>query len=353
MAMSARDDKEALALRKRTLDSLPSAVITVDSGGIVVCVNRTAEEMVPTIGPGVKLRASLEELTNVEKVDRILFHREIATFAARPEGPELHWMLWDASEPEGELVLTVWDTDWSEVINERRVAFTMAASHELRGPLTTIRGFSEILNMQPGSLSPEQAEAARIVEDSARLLSVLVDDIFDLTRSSFGELRLDLHEIDLNQVIAVVISSLEPGISDRGQTLTLDAEELPVIEADESRMIQMISNLVSNASVHNAAGVKIRVKARRSGNEIAITVADDGVGLPFDDPEAVFLSFRRGEAASDGDRTGSGIGVPLTKLLVELHRGRITVETGRGEGTSFTLWLPVDREAALAEGTGL
>lgn len=100
MAMSARDDKEELALRKRTLDSLPSAVITVDSDGIVVCVNRTAEEMVPTIGPGVKLRASLEELTNVEKVDRILFHREIATFAA-PAGTELHWMLWDASEPEG------------------------------------------------------------------------------------------------------------------------------------------------------------------------------------------------------------------------------------------------------------
>jgi len=257
-------------------------------------------------------------------------------------------MVWRDRNDRGEIVLTFWDTDWSEVMNERRAAFMMAASHELRSPLTTIQGFAELLNMDTSNLSPEQAEAAAIIESAARHLSILVEDVFDLSRNSFGELRLNLCDIDLEDVINEVVSTTRPAIEQRGQTLECEIEgALPKIQADEARATQMIMNLINNASVHNESGVRIRIHASVSHGHIAVMVEDDGRGLPFNDPEEAFRTFRRGADSITGDRTGSGIGLSITKRLIQLHRGGIEVESGPGAGTKITLWFPLDRDLAL------
>lgn len=347
---SGEADLEVTLLRK-SLDGLPSSILTIDPQGVIVYRNQAAREMVPTLAVGDELRPALGKITHREMIDRLLIRRELTTFPTSPDTPDLHWIVWDKPELEGSLVLTAWDTDWSEVMNARRAAFMMAASHELRGPLTTLRGFSEILNMDTTNLTPEQAEAAAIIETTARHLTVLVEDVFDLSRNSFGELRLNLCDVNLEQVLDSVVPTLRGRIEDRGQLLTCEVETgLPTIKADEARATQMISNLINNASVHNPEGTRIAVRAGRTGDRIAISVNDDGDGLPFEDPDEAFRSFRRGETATAGDRTGSGIGLSITKRLIELHRGEITVESEAGTGTTFTLLFPIEFETALTPG---
>jgi len=332
----------------RTLDGLPSAIFTLDSNGVIIYANAPAGDLVPSLTIGTELRPALEQMTHIEKVDRLLIRREVATFAGVHNGPELHWVVWEEPHLDGGMLLTVWETDWSEVMNERRAAFMMAASHELKGPLTTIQGFAEILNLDHSNLTPEQVEAARIVELTARHLTVLVNDVSDLSKNSFGELRLDLADTDLSAVVESVITATRPKVEERGQTLVCEIEdELPIVSADQSRATQMVLNLVNNASVHNPEGTAIKVSARVEGEHIAITVEDDGDGLPFEEPEESLRSFRRGENAVTGDRTGSGIGLTVTKRLIQLHRGWIDVSSEPGEGARFTLRFPVDRETAL------
>jgi signal transduction histidine kinase len=339
-------------LLRRTLDGMPSAgMLTIDRNDVIVQASAPSLEKAPSLVPGVPIREALEKLTHVEMIDRLLIRREISTIPGEPGGPEYHWKVWHERNDHGEIVVTFWDTDWNEVMNERRATFVMAASHEMRGPLTTIQGFAEILNMHPENLSPEQREAAEIVERTARHLSVLVEDTFDLSRNSFGELRLNVADVDLEEVIVEVISSTRPGIEDRGQSLECEiAGPLPTIAADEDRTTQMIRNLVKNASVHNGEGISIKVLARVVDDSIAISVEDDGRGLPFDDPEEAFRTFRRGPGSTIGDRSGSGIGLSLAKRLIQLHRGHIEVESSPGRGAKFTLWFPLDRDHALTPG---
>ncbi len=339
-------------LLRRSLDGMPAGAMTIDPAGEVVQANATAVELVPSLAPGVNFRATLEELTHVEKVDRMLLHGEVVSFPGTPGGPDLYWMLWREPNDRGERFAALWLIDWSDELNERRADFTMAASHELRIPLTTLLGFAEILNMDSSNLTPAQAEAAAIVEQTARHLTVLVEDVFDLSRNSFGELRLNLAEIDLEQVIRSVVANTTPRIEKRGQTVGCEIDgELPRIQADPARARQMIANLVNNASVHNPEGVAIRVSGRVEGGRIAVTVTDDGIGLPFERPSDSFRTFQRGDGAESGDRAGSGIGLSITKRLIELHRGEIRVESRPGEGASFALWFPIDRDRALPGGS--
>lgn len=326
-------------------------MVTVDAAGRVVQANTFARQHAPTLTPGTDFRTELEKLTHAEKVDRMLLRGEIVSFPARDHGPDLHWQLLRSNQ-RGEQVAAIWLIDWADEMNRRRADFTMAASHELRGPLTTLMGFAEILNLDTEGMTSQQAEAAAIVEQTARHLNVLVEDVFDLSRNSFGELRLNLAETDLGEVVRAVASVVRPRIEEREQILECDIQApLPAVEADPGRARQIITNLANNASIHNPARVSIKLSARAKGDWVEIRVEDDGVGLPFDDPDDAFRTFSRGGQATAGDRAGAGIGLSITKRLMELHRGEITVETEPGGGTRFILLFPVERETALTPGT--
>lgn len=339
------DDPELL---RRSIDAMPLGLITLNSEGVILQTNRFVSDNAPLLVPGTALRPALERLTHREMVDRLLIRGEITTFAVKAGETEYHWLVWPGRNDHGEHSMTFWKTDWNGDMNARRAAFTMAASHELRGPLTTLRGFSEILNMDTANLTPEQVEAAQQIETTARHLAVLVEDVFDLSRNSFGELRLNLCDVSPGEVLDSVVATLRSRIEERGQTLTCEVEnDLPLIRADEARTTQMISNLINNASTHNPDGTAIEVKAGIVADRLAVEVKDDGDGLPFSRPGDAFRTFQRGTNAKAGDRTGSGIGLSVTKRLIQLHRGEITVESSPGEGTCFTLWFPVNFETAL------
>ena len=329
---------------EEVLDGQPGATLVFDGDFRITYRNRAARHLIPEATPGANLFEALGPFANEEKLDRMLLRGEKVMFPPGPGRPNLEWLVSERRLSDGQQFIMAWDPDLTDALVERRATFSMAAAHELRSPLTALTGFTEILEMERGNLTPLQEEAAEMIRKNALYLHALVNDILDLTSNSFGELRLELDWIDVAEVIAQVTGSLSPGIEERGQTLVVEVDpDLPRIEADSRRLRQILQNLVQNAHVHTGPDTTIGIRARRRGDGLVITVHDDGPGLPFDDPDDAFASFRHAGTVSFENMTGSGIGLTIAKRLTELHRGLISVESGQGEGTSFEVWLPLDR----------
>lgn len=329
-----------------TLNHVPSALFLLDPDRVIVHRNRAAEKLAPPLKVGMDLWTALGPITGEEKVDRIM-RGERLLFQIAPDLPVLEWMIAVDRPPDGSLVLMAWDTMITDEILQRRTTFVVGASHELRSPLTALLGFSEILELEIDSLTPQQAEAVTVIRRNSQHLQSMVDDIIDLSKNSFGDLSLELETIDPTVIIEGVPRSMRPRIEARQQTLTVDiSDSLPPIMADPRRLRQIITNLIQNAHAHNPPGTAIEVSATASSKDLIIRVADDGDGLAFDDPEDAFTSFRRGSTTDDALIAGSGIGLAIIRRMVELHRGTVTVETGPGEGSTFEVRLPRDYDQA-------
>ena len=295
---------------------------------------------------GLTIWEALSDSVNEEKIDRLMRGNRMV-FRASPDLPALQWMIADERTYDGSRIVMAWDISLTDELVQKRITFLMSASHELRSPLTALLGFAEVLQLQSDELTDSQALAATVIRQNAEHLQTMVDDIIDLSRNSFGELRLKTERLDVVKLIAEVSEALRPQIEARGQALVVRIKGvLEPIEADGSRIRQIIFNLVQNAHVHTPEGSRIEISASSSDEGVLIRVTDDGDGMPFDDPEKAFSSFQRGPATGAVPVPGSGIGLTISRQLVQLHRGTIEVESTPGEGAKFSVWLPVDREKA-------
>lgn len=329
------------------LNHLPSALVTLGDDMTVLYRNRAAENLTPMIEPGRDIWDCLRPVISEEKIDRMLLREERIVFATDPDLPLLEWLINPGRLSDGSRILMAWDAGILDEMVQRRISFVVGAAHELRSPLTALLGFAEILELERETLSPSQAEAAEVILRNARHLSGLVDDIVDLTRNSFGELRLELEQIDVSPVVRGVVETLRPQIENKGQKLDVQiAKDLPPIDADPHRILQITLNLIQNAHVHTPPGTTIQVKTERVEYGVQLVVTDDGEGMPFEDPEQAFASFERGPSPGQQGNSGSGVGLTITRRMVELHRGLITVKSEPGKGTSFRVWLPLDRDEA-------
>lgn len=331
------------------LNTQVGGTITLSPDFEILWVNETSRRIAPRFTPGSPIRPLLEEVSEEQKIDRLLFNRERVLAPAEPGGPDLYWLMHPQAMDDGSLLLYLWDPDITEDMHERRIAFLAGAAHELRSPLTAIIGFVELLGAEREGLTESQLEALEMVEQNAAYLKRLVDDVFDLTRNSFGELPLELDEVPVDTILTLACASLESSITAKGQTITCRVEEdIPRIEADPGRLNQIITNLVGNANAHCPEGTSIEVSCSvdRQNDEVVIEVADDGPGFPFDDPDEAFRSFRSGGPQNPAEMSGAGIGLSLTKRLVQLHRGRIFLSSEPEGGTRVSIRLPIDRDAA-------
>jgi signal transduction histidine kinase len=329
---------------QEVMDRQPGAMIVFDREFSIRWRSESARKQIPAAEPGVNLYEALAPCANPEKIDRLLLRGEKVMFPPDPGRPVLEWLVHHEALSNGDEMLMAWDPDITDEMVQRRATFSMAAAHELKSPLTALIGFTEILEMERSNLTPLQEEASEMILKNALYLQSLVNDILDLTSNSFGELKLELTVIDVGETIRLVTESLSPRINESGQILEVEIEPgLPEIEADSRRIRQVVQNLVQNAHVHTGAGTTIRLKAKTREDGLLIVVEDDGPGLPFERPEDAFASFRHAGTVSFESITGSGIGLTVAKRVTELHRGTIAVESEKGRGTKFEVWLPLDR----------
>lgn len=209
-------------------------------------------------------------------------------------------------------------------------------AHELRTPLTVIR--SDLEALLDGVFEPTPEALASLQEETV-LLSRLVDDLRALAQAEAGKLRLEREVIDLPDLLHGVVTGFDLQAETQGQTLSLDlASGLPLVEADPQRVRQVVANLVSNALRHAPGSGRVVVSAVGGGDEVEVSVADDGPGIAPEDLPHVFDRFWRGGKARV---EGSGLGLTIARELVRAHGGRIWVESEPGRGTTFRFTLPL------------
>jgi signal transduction histidine kinase/CheY-like chemotaxis protein len=227
-----------------------------------------------------------------------------------------------------------------EAASQAKSDFLASMSHELRTPLNAIIGFSELMGSEQsvGEHRMVPAEWVDHIHRSGRHLLNLINDILDLAKVEAGRLELHLDDLTLPEVIGDVVTTLHPLVERK--ELTVIREVAPFdVRADPVRLRQILDNLLSNAIKFTPSGGQITVSACRRAGQVAITVADTGVGIAAADFDRVFEEFQQvGDPAAH--QAGTGLGLALTRRLAEAHGGRVTLESQLGRGTSFTVWLP-------------
>jgi signal transduction histidine kinase len=220
-------------------------------------------------------------------------------------------------------------------------------SHELRTPLNAIIGFSEVLHEQMfGELNERQAAYVNDVLKAGRHLLELINDVLDLAKIEAGRMELTLSDVAIPDLLRSALSMHSERAERAGVALALAADPDEIeIAADERRVRQIVFNLLSNAVKFTPTGGRVDVSARLDGGSVEIAVADTGPGIPAADLEKIFEEF---EQASDGKQAeeGTGLGLPLSRKLVELHGGRLWVESEPGRGSIFRFTLPVKEDVA-------
>ena len=238
-------------------------------------------------------------------------------------------------------------------------------SHELRTPLNAVIGFSEMLTMEVfGPLgNARYREYDRDIRSGGTHLLALINDILDLSRLDAGQADLaeedlsaaDLAEEDLSaaDLIGATLRMMQGQAAEADVSIDREIEaRLPMIRADKRRVQQVLINLVSNAVKFTSAGGKIEVRALRVGDEIGMSVTDTGIGIAAEDIPKAFELFRQIDSQLSRKYEGTGLGLPLARQLMELHCGRLVLESEVNVGTTVTIYFPSERvveaEAAKA-----
>jgi two-component system CheB/CheR fusion protein len=217
-------------------------------------------------------------------------------------------------------------------------------SHELRTPLNSINGFSEVLYDETfGPLNEKQKKYVNNVLTSGKHLLLLINQILDMAKVEAGKMKLTLSSLPMQSILNEISLLVADMVNKKKLQMSIEIDEdLSNIEADELKIKEIIFNLLSNAIKFTPEGGKIGMRAKKAGSEIEITVWDTGVGVAPENMEKIFEGFFRVDTPYSRVTEGTGLGLPLSKKLVELHGGKFSVESeGLNKGVSVRFTLPI------------
>jgi len=245
-----------------------------------------------------------------------------------------------------------------EDANRSKTEFISFVAHELKNPMTSIRGYTDLIKGgQVGPVSDMQVQFLGTIRTNVDRMTRLVSDLSDVARIESNQLRLEITPIPVSRVIEETLRAIDSQIKDKNQQLEMEVDEnLPLISADHTRMVQVMTNLVSNAHKYTPEGGSIWVGARaesmagENGSPQEVVhhwVRDTGIGMSPEELEQLFQKFFRTQRGKDMAQ-GTGLGLNITKNLVERHNGTIWVESEVGHGTTFHYTIPAAKEAAPA-----
>jgi PAS domain S-box-containing protein len=231
-------------------------------------------------------------------------------------------------------------------LDQTKSEFLSIVSHEFRTALTGIQGFSELI--RDGGLEPDEVRAygGYIFNDADRV-NRLIGDMLDLDRMESGRMTMRAGDVDINDIIMEAISRAAPSAVTVEFKSDLDPR-LPIVAGDRDRLIQVLSNLVNNAVKYSPEGGTVTLATRVDGRFALISVTDTGIGIPQEEIGHVFERFRRVRSGAAQSIPGTGLGLTIVKQIVEMHGGKIWVESAVGHGSSFHFTIPLAPESANA-----
>ncbi len=227
--------------------------------------------------------------------------------------------------------------------NRSKTEFVSVVSHELKLPMTSIKGYSDLmLSGATGQLNENQNNFLTTIRNNVNRMATLVSDLADISRIESGNLRLEPREVPVWDVIDEVVTLTRTQVTQKNQTVTVDIpKELPKAWCDRNRLSQILTNLVSNANKYTPEGGAIVVHATLESNLIQIKVEDNGLGMTPEDQQKLFSKFFRSADDKVREAPGTGLGLSITKNLIELQGGKIWFESEFRKGTSFFFTVPI------------
>jgi PAS domain S-box-containing protein len=230
--------------------------------------------------------------------------------------------------------------DRLRMLDRLKDEFVALVSHELRTPLTSIIGYVQLLQDERAT-GMDADHFARVIQRNAERLLHLVDDLLFLSKMQSGELALDICDTHLADIAAEAVQEARPAAGRKHIELTISAAVDPYLPVDPTRMAQLLGNLISNAVKFTPENGKVEVILAVEANEAVLSVSDTGIGIPAADQERIFERFFRTEAATRRMVPGSGLGLTISKAIVEAHQGSISVRSDEQHGSTFTVRLPL------------
>jgi len=362
-------DAELVASQARfrsVFESMACGVLVVSpDGGITGCndaaaamLHVTPEAMIGTsvfdAGPNYQdeTGAALERIPTAEAVETGKPVRGRVVKHVFGDGSPTRWHLVDAMpifDEGGDLLqvvssfVDVTGVRVAEELQEESAAksrFLGTMSHELRTPLTAILGFTQLLRSQSAKLDQKQRRHLANIESSGKHLLALISDVLELSRAASGQLVVTLSEVDVAAVIEEVIGEFEPILAKQPVALRMEVEPGLRAMVDRGRFQQVLENLVSNALKFTEKG-SVKVVAGRLQDWVEVRVTDTGIGIPADHLDRVFDGFTQIDDGTTRIRGGAGLGLPLSRRLVEMMGGLLTLESKLGEGTTAVVRLPL------------
>jgi signal transduction histidine kinase len=232
-----------------------------------------------------------------------------------------------------------------EVASQHKSQFLANMSHELRTPLNAILGYTElILDDIYGEIPKKARDVLDRVQRNGKHLLGLINDVLDLSKIEAGQLTLSLTDYSVSEMVHTVITAVEPLAT--GKKLVLKSElppNLPMARGDERRLAQVLLNLVGNAIKFTDTG-EVAVRASAANGSLTIAVHDTGPGIPEADRARIFEEFQQVDSSATKKKGGTGLGLAIAKRIVEMHGGRIWVDSKLGEGSTFSISMPVKVE---------
>jgi signal transduction histidine kinase len=228
-----------------------------------------------------------------------------------------------------------------EVASAHKSEFLASMSHELRTPLNAVIGFSDVLlEGLFGALNERQGEYVRDIRESGRHLLELINEILDLSKVEAGRMELEPAELSLPALIEQCLAQVrERAVAQRLTVSAAVDDDVGTVRADETKLKQVVLNLLSNAVKFTPEGGSVGVRAWLEGDQVLVTVRDSGAGIAASDQARIFEAFQRGDRRASVE--GTGLGLTLSRRFVELHGGRIWVESALGAGSTFGFAIPV------------
>ena len=369
--LSARLEREALRLAA-IVESAEDAIVSKDLDGIIQSWNHGAERIfgytaqeaigrsITIVIPDDRLDEEAEVLTRI-RAGLAVEHFE--TVRRRKDGSPIDIALTVSPirTSTGEIIgASKIARDITEQRRLREIAeeasrlkdeFLALLSHELRTPLNTVLGYARMLRREDSRMAGElRMRSLDALERNADALSRLVTDVLDTSRSVSGKLRLDLETAPLEEIVSEAVRTVSPPAEAKDLSFEIHCEPGISVRADRDRLQQVLWNLLSNAIKFTPAGGTVSLRTRRDHGSIVISVEDTGIGIAPEHLPHVFQRFWQAHTGASREFGGLGIGLTLSRHLVEMHGGTIAVDSpGPGRGATFTVLLPNPASALARE----